>query len=87
MTNVHVNRQPLHTIDQNLKHDLGNEMMKPTIITKGRGQLKKEDYKPPHGGHSIVKLNTTCETSLLPLYYMAWKILNFMIFFLHIHNH
>ena len=22
------------------------------------------------GGHSIVKLNTTCETSLLPLYYM-----------------
>ena len=23
------------------------------------------------GGHSIVKLNTTCKTSLLPLYYMA----------------
>ena len=23
------------------------------------------------GGHSIVKLNTACETSLLPLYYMA----------------
>ena len=42
MTNVHVNRQPLHTIDQNLKHDLGNEMMKPTIITKGRGQVNKK---------------------------------------------
>ena len=23
------------------------------------------------GGHSIFKLNTMCETSLLPLYYMA----------------
>jgi hypothetical protein len=23
------------------------------------------------GSHSIVKLNTTCETILLPLYYMA----------------
>jgi hypothetical protein len=23
------------------------------------------------GGHFIVKLNTTCETSLLPLYYMT----------------
>ena len=39
------------------------------------------------GGYSIVKLNTTCETSLLPLYYMAEIILNFTIFFLHIHNH
>ena len=36
---------------------------------------------PRGGGHSIVKLNTTCKTSLLPLYYMAWIILNFMIFF------
>ena len=31
------------------------------------------------GVHSVVKLNTTCETSLLPLYYMASVILNFMI--------
>ena len=41
----------------------------------------------PRGGYSIVKLNTTCETSLLPLYYMAQIILYFMMFFLHIYNH
>ena len=48
--------------------------------------------KPPQmvmsrGGHSIVLLNTTCETNLLPLYYVAYIILNFVIFFPHIHNH
>ena len=33
------------------------------------------------GGHFIVKLNTTCETIMLPLYYMSYIILKFMIFF------
>ena len=41
----------------------------------------------PRGGHSIVKLNTMCEQSLLPLYYMTLIILKFMILFLHIYNH
>ena len=44
-------------------------------------------YLSPHGGQSIVKLNTTCEQSLLPIYYMPCIIFKFMIFFLHIHNH
>ena len=35
----------------------------------------------PRGGHSIVKLKTTCEQSLLPLYYIPQIISNFMIFF------
>ena len=41
----------------------------------------------PRGGHSIVKSNTTCEQSLLSLYYMPWIIQKYMIFFLCIHNH
>ena len=30
----------------------------------------KNSSMSPRGGHSIVKLITTCEQSLLPLYYM-----------------
>ena len=33
------------------------------------------------------QVDTTCGQSLLPLYYMPYIILKFMIFFLHIHNH
>ena len=33
------------------------------------------------GGHSIVKLKTTCKQSLLPLYYMPKIIFKFIIFF------
>ena len=49
-------------------------------------QWPRPEPVAPGGGHSIVKLNTTCETSLLPLYNMAYITLNFMISFLHTNN-
>ena len=33
-------------------------------------QVKYADESGPRGGHTIVKLKTTWEQSLLPLYYM-----------------
>jgi hypothetical protein len=47
MSYLHVNREhkcrpPVQQSIKNLKHDLGNEIMKPTISTKGRGHINKK---------------------------------------------
>ena len=41
-----------------------------------------------HPGRSLhCQVETMCNGSLLPLYYMPYILLKFMIFFLYIHNH